>query len=380
MGRAVSPVFPVLFALIMVGSAASAVTEVKVIPSTCSVPSPRDSMVWVWDPIDGYWLMFGGYNASHSPPYFGDTWTYTPGNSCPWSQLSPPTHPGLRALTYYTWDAADGYVLMYGGEQHIGPVYVSDTWSFHGGTWTNITTTGVNPGLQDEGSMTYDYTDGYAVVFGGTLEQHYTWKYAAGVWTRLSVGPTPRLEAAMSWDTADGYVFMYGGQNNTTDFSDTWSFLHGTWTRVTTSGTVPRGTLGSWVGDDTRDGYLVLFGGIVNHTSNRTDSRTTSKYKAGVWTNLTSGLSLSPEAAIQSGGKMGLSNDALFGGLNASNLSDSNQLFFWVSNAWSLTPPPTGGIINAQGIQVVVLLLPLGLLTLLAVAIMRAAKSAGRSR
>lgn len=64
---------------------------------------------------------------------------------------SPLTGPGSRAFAAMCFDAAHGYVLMWGG---VGPFFgpAADTWSFDGATWTRhavVTAPGGNGGYHE---------------------------------------------------------------------------------------------------------------------------------------------------------------------------------------------------------------------------------------
>ena len=64
-----------------------------------------------------------------------------------------------------TWDAKDGYVLLFGGARS-GTAASADTWSFIHGTWTNMTHS-IAPPARYGGVLAYDAYAGYVVLFGG---------------------------------------------------------------------------------------------------------------------------------------------------------------------------------------------------------------------
>ena len=49
----------------------------------------------------------------------------------------------------------------------------------------------------------------------------------------LGTGPSARYFPAMAWDAADGYVLLFGGVSASGVLSDTWTYVNGTWTNVT---------------------------------------------------------------------------------------------------------------------------------------------------
>ncbi|MCI4348265.1 MAG: hypothetical protein L3J97_06585, partial [Thermoplasmata archaeon] len=119
--------------------------------------------------------------ASVSPFPASATWTNLSSRAIP--------APGPR-ITQMVWDAADSYVLLFGGE-FITPSHRfginHDTWTYANGVWTNISTmisggpppAGVAPG------MAYDPWAHEVVLFGGsngTKYQSQTWTYVAKTW------------------------------------------------------------------------------------------------------------------------------------------------------------------------------------------------------
>jgi hypothetical protein len=159
-----------------------------------------------------------------------------------WTEVHPPNSPPNRTQTAMGYDAADGYVVMFGGmfvnKTNIGGgVCLNDTWGFIGGVWTNLTAPGPTAGCA--AAMTYDAADGYILLFGGFPDNHSrtsgeTWKFSHGAWTRLNVpGPSARGGGHMAFDDAAGYVLLWGGIGG---FNDTWAFSGGTWTSLGTGG------------------------------------------------------------------------------------------------------------------------------------------------
>jgi hypothetical protein len=141
--------------------------------SAADPPSPRANASMTYDATDGYVLLFGGYNGpAHTMD--SDTWTYAAGV---WTQLNPTTSPSGREGAAMTYDVGLGYVILYGGCTLQSVTSVSDpcstessqTWSWSGSmnTWSIVTTSG-SPGAITGGSMVYDGKDGYALLFGGT--------------------------------------------------------------------------------------------------------------------------------------------------------------------------------------------------------------------
>jgi len=65
-----------------------------------------------YDAADGYVLLFGGTESFNSTTSLGDTWEFHAGQ---WTQLFPSSSPSPRIFASMAYDAADGYVLLFGG-------------------------------------------------------------------------------------------------------------------------------------------------------------------------------------------------------------------------------------------------------------------------
>src|SRR3989441_1275681 len=118
-----------------------------------------------------------------------------------WTNITSSTGPSQRSGASMAYDAADGYVILFGGISSSN--VFSDTWKFHGGSWTNITPSS-SPALDTFPSMAYDAADGYVILFSGLVvsSSHVvgeTWKYLGGSWTNItsSTGPPQRDLASM---------------------------------------------------------------------------------------------------------------------------------------------------------------------------------------
>jgi Galactose oxidase, central domain len=234
-------------------------------------PSPpaRWAGMMTYDASDGYVLMFGGSSKN-------DTWTFSDGR---WTELSPPLSPSIRVWAPMTYDAADGYVLMFGGQGSGTEHRLLDTWTFHAGLWTNRTSSvGAPPSFSYGSSMAYDSEDGYVVLYGGGRGGTFTnatWTYVAGHWTNITrtagTAPACRFDASMADDPAAGYVVLFGGNGHPNggcftvgepvQLNDTWEFSGGRWTELSPATSPPA----RWMANlaySTTGGYLMLFDGV----------------------------------------------------------------------------------------------------------------------
>src|SRR5271155_1853104 len=208
-------------------------------------PSPRAGAAMVFDAADGYTLLFGGCPQSTTPYSYhtcialGDTWTLSSGGV--WTNLtsSLSTSPPARADAGIAYDNTDRCVVMFGG--YNGTVLYNDTWTFDSGNWTHVSTNATPPARFLPG-MTGDGSGGGVTLFGGANQTggnsfNDTWTYLGGNWTLVSTAtaPAPRFAMAMTYDSADRSILLFGGWsvNQPNSFGDTWTYSNGTWSNVT---------------------------------------------------------------------------------------------------------------------------------------------------
>lgn len=242
-----------------------------------SAPPPTAYGSMVYDAKDGYILEWGGQCYFGPPPFpsCNATWTFHNGR---WAMLSTlHTPPGESLGISLTYDAADGYVLLYDGD-------ANETWTFVGGAWTQLGTGGgtyLQPGYLRYSTLAYDPADGYSVLFGGQntgatscpstdLVCNTTWKFLGGSWTLLSpsVSPPARYRAAMTYDAAAGVVLLFGGayfangstSRYATALNDTWVYTGGSWT-LDAGANYPQAREAEAMAFDAADNVTVLFGG-----------------------------------------------------------------------------------------------------------------------
>jgi hypothetical protein len=249
--------------------------------TTSPHPAARFNFAMSYDYKDRYVVLFGGAEKSGVT---NDTWKFVAGK---WSKLTTAQSPPARYDATMTYDSADGYLVLFGGYGYAG--VLNDTWTFVGGVWTNITTSH-HPAAAFGAMMKYDPTDGYVVLFGGRGASgafdylSTTWKFVGGTWTKLapSSHPSGRFFAAMAYDSKDGYIVLFGGFKVSGVLGDTWTFSGGTWKKLTPSPS-PSGRDSAAMAYDPIDGYTVLFGG---YGSSSTPLSGTWTFVGGSWAKL----------------------------------------------------------------------------------------------
>jgi hypothetical protein len=211
-----------------------------------------------YDVADGRVVLFGGGTGNGGFP-FGDTWTWD-GNT--WTRSHPEHSPSARGGTQMAYDAADGQVVLFGGDSSVGRQ--NDTWTWDGTDWTQRHPAHSPPVRQDAG-IAYDAADGRVVLFGGLdLGGHHlgdTWTWDGTDWTQQHPAhqPGPRTEQAMAYDDADGRVVLFGGFSSH-DLGDTWTWDGTDWTRQHPAH-APHRRFGAGLAYDAANSGVVLFGG-----------------------------------------------------------------------------------------------------------------------
>jgi len=261
-----------------------------------NAPSARYLSMMVFDPSDGYVLLFGGADASGS---LSDTWSFVHGQ---WTELSPSNSPTGRYLAGIAWDAADGYAVMFGGYSLPSGTINNETWTFLHGTWTNLTgLTNQTPGPRWRPLMTYDAGDGYVLMYGGTtLAAAYsdTWEFLHGNWTALTVSGSPpvRFRASIVYDPVDNYTIVFGGCTSyacSVPDSSTWEYHNGTWAALSPA-SHPSARVYYGLTYSSLARTVLLFGGSTVPTASSGALADTWNFTGGNWTSLTSSLTVSP--------------------------------------------------------------------------------------
>jgi hypothetical protein len=187
----------------------------------------------VYDPTDGYVLLFGGLFCTNlfddcNGHVLGDTWSFAAGE---WTRLTVQKAPALRYSPDVVFDASDDYVLLWGGGNgSIGTAPSNDTWAFEGGAWSQPTLrAGPKPtSVQFESGMFYVPDFQAVFLYGGTgtcygaSNCNITWEYHAGKWTNLTAillkagiqYPGHLFDQSTTTDCGLGTGFMFGGVND----------------------------------------------------------------------------------------------------------------------------------------------------------------------
>ncbi len=241
-------------------------------------------------PVGGVEVLFGGL-----APWGATNYTYvgvpstvplpdgSPTASILWVNISSYVRaPSPRYYAAMTYDAADGYVLLFGGQYGGVNQTLGDTWTlsvtYQGETinpppqpatfkfdiagWTKLPDrTGPSP--RTGAALTFDPLDNYSVLFGGIDAPTFfgdTWTFSAGSWTELhpARSPSARAYAGFVFDQAAGYAILLTGYGSG---PDAWGFMHGSWVELSPS--TPLGArFDESIAYDNVSGVATAFGGV----------------------------------------------------------------------------------------------------------------------
>jgi PKD repeat protein len=317
-------------------------------------PGANSGSMMAYLPRLGGVVMIGGTASYNST----QTWLFKGGY---WSDITANVTgaPPLRWSGGLVYDAADGYLLLFGGRDSTG--WFNDTWTFNGSTWTNLSPSH-SPEVRAFFTMVYDPTDGYVVLFSGgcwcgvsgsRIVYNDTWTYRAGAWTdltpSLSVSPPQLQFDPGAWDAHDGYLLVFGGGSYgyCAGTNLTWSFVGGVWTNRTIGSHGPTVLGGnSAMAYDPVAGVAVYFGGFT--TSSCSAYGGTWTYQNGTWENVTSqlgGPSPPPSRGSALAWDAGDGYTLLFGGITNSGALLSSTFALYLNSSFLVraTASPTGG-------------------------------------
>ncbi|MCI4366651.1 MAG: hypothetical protein L3K08_02745 [Thermoplasmata archaeon] len=326
-------------------------------PRGSTGPNLTFGVVMTYDAADGYVLAVslnasaGPFNNTYGPTDL--TWKFAGGN---WSLLNTTGQVPATLSPGLVFDGHDQYVLLYGGRlmatsAAVAPL-TNQTWSYRAGVWTNLSgNSTAAPWSVDFANPVYDAADEYVLLYNEigitpTDPNGYyntTWTYAAGVWTNITAaaGTPPEMLGAMAYDSTDAYVIYFGGYTWWNQLSNsTWAFHHGTWSNLSANVTgAPSPRMNFGIADDTRDGYVVLYGGLVQLGGYNSSafSYQTWAYAAGVWSLLsTTGTIWSIQSMVYDVAD----NESVLLGSNSS-FAVAPNVVTWVYSAagWTVAAP-----------------------------------------
>jgi hypothetical protein len=240
-------------------------------------PSARRYHAMAHDRARGRTVLFGGSDGASD---LGDTWEHDGTN---WTQVVTPSAPPARILPGLAWDAVRRKTVLFGGRTESGTGF-GDTWEYDGVAWTLVLASS-GPSARHGHALVHDPGRARTVLFGGFTSTSLangvylgdTWTYDGSTWTLVAAtGPAPRGYHAAAFDPPSGRVLVYGGRGNGITgghgggtsypvYADTWALDGATWTQVAVgTGPAARHSLAMTSGGMGTN--AVLFGGGLGAT------------------------------------------------------------------------------------------------------------------
>jgi Galactose oxidase, central domain len=290
-------------------------------PSTC--PSPRAGAMLAYEGGLGGMVLFGGYhfNSMIVPILNDDTWLFANGA---WTNLtaSVGAAPPARFDGSMVWDSLDNYILLFGGFNQTYHT-LGDTWKFGGVTWANISSSVGSAPSPRAGAAIANSPSGWVMLFGGEnpdgtaitdvggcTSSAVNYWFHSGKWVQIGITPTcintpptsspglaagvtstyppcGRYDAALGWSPPNNRFVLFGGIGPTgpacTGFSE---YVNGTWSYQNSPGGAfywQNATDPGFVGDppirfemgytsDFTSNYFEIFGGYGGQGGGRNDT------------------------------------------------------------------------------------------------------------
>lgn len=182
-------------------------------------PSARWATGMAFDPQLSAMVLYGGFDPSGG--FHSGSWMFRNGS---WSPIPTLTSPGPRWAPGLTFDAAQQELLLFGGLGADGSV-LNDTWGLQDSQWVEQAPAN-SPPARERGDLTFDPSLNASVLFGGDVcttacgssVARYlsdTWMFQGGSWTNLTslVGPGPsaRCCSSMVYDPLTATLLLETG-------------------------------------------------------------------------------------------------------------------------------------------------------------------------
>jgi PKD repeat protein len=209
-------------------------------------PSSRVLAQMAYNPVDQEDVLFGGI-VSGSGHFLSDTWVFANGT---WTNVTSasPHHPPQLAAGEMAFDPTENDIVLTGGVTPTQNPARPDTWVFRHNIWTNITATAGKPYATLAGELAADDYDGLDVLTGGVgqnsggLPDLYTWEFANDTWTNITTAAGPGPEQSIfidaSTDFNDNGAIFFGGETPH-PVATTWLYSMHHWQNLTATAGSP---------------------------------------------------------------------------------------------------------------------------------------------
>jgi hypothetical protein len=223
-------------------------------------PARRDAILAESD--SGPLLLFGGRDPAGGSA-FSDSYSWT---GSTWTEVTQPRPPRARFSAAAAYDPLHRIIVMFGGFtcplDQPGCVALGESCFFENMAWRCTTLPG--PSARGEPAMSFDSIAGRVVMFGGRNENGLlddAWTFDGAAWIELDRGPSARAGASLAFDALRGVSVLFGGESEGPVLEDsTWELRERRWIPVDTSSTAPARRSAAF-GYDHGGNQLILFGG-----------------------------------------------------------------------------------------------------------------------
>ena len=289
--------------------------------SCASTPSPRGDSAFAYVPGLQEGVLYGGQDSQNR--YLSDTWIWKAG--C-FTEVLPAHNPPSLTDRSAAYDAARGVVVVVGGYYAAAGGWVTSTWTWNGQDWAPTPAT--TPQLPAR-SIAYDPKEQKVLMFGETVQggDPQTWAWDGAQWSQLSPStePPPRQQASMVFDSRTGTVVLFGGiaGANNQELADMWSWNGSTWSELHPH-TNPEARADATLVPASAQGRLLLVGG-EHAPAVLSDAWA---WDGSNWTSIASFGARAGASAIDTGSQV-----VLFGGW--SDKLVTNQTWVWSGAGWA---------------------------------------------
>ena len=182
--------------------------------SPAASPSARVRHAMAYDSARGFVVLFGGLDASGSGGSLvakSDTWEW---DGTAWHLRTPAHSPSARTSHAMAYDSVRHKTVLFGG---FGSSVFGDTWEWDGTDWAQVATTGPTP--RYDLALAYDSgCCAQTTLFGGydgnppTGRTSDTWSWNGTLWSQISAsGPSARNGHKMTYDSGRSRLVLFGG-------------------------------------------------------------------------------------------------------------------------------------------------------------------------
>lgn len=236
--------------------------------TSSGAPSARANHVAVYNEDSKEMVVFGEHDSLDSFVYVLDLVM----NS--WS-IPVTTGPSLRTGHAAIVDTSQKRMIIFGGKS--GSTYLNDVWEWNLSQkeWSALSSTGTAPAARINHTAIYDSLRDRMIIFGGNSGSGTNFYNDVSIldltkspaeWSALSTGgnvPVGRIGHSAIYDTANDTMVVYGGLTGSSVVNEVYSLDLATnlWTKVTTTGDVPAGSMKHTTVYDSDTQKMILFGG-----------------------------------------------------------------------------------------------------------------------